>query len=149
MATVSTVPSVIDGLLARLTAAGLKPFEQWPGPDAAREMVVLGEVTWLDYAIASIKSGRKHRQEDYTIDFELFVFGTSGSTPAAPKTARDRAFTLLALIESALADDVTAGTNHTVVQWVEARLRSAQPRVFEKGWAFRVEGQFVAHARLT
>lgn len=148
MATTSTVPTVIDGLLAGFRAAGLDAFEQWPGLDASREMLVLRTVTWDDYAIATIKSGRKHRQEDWRVGFELYVVGQPGTTPANPKPARDRAFVLLGKAEDLLAVDVTAGTSFATVQWVEVRLIAAEPRVFEKGWAYRITGSFVAHARL-
>lgn len=149
MATTSTVPAVIDGLLAGMKAKNLAAFEQWPGPTAAPEMVVLGTVTWDDYAIATIKAGRKHRQENWSVGFELYAMGVEGSTPAAPKAARDRAFELLESVEDLLADDVRAGTTGVTVQWVATRLDEAEPRVFEKGWGYRIKGAFVAHSRLT
>lgn len=148
MGTTSSVPAVIDGLLAGMRTAGLAAFEQWPGPEAAKEMIVLGQVTWEDYVIATIKAGRKHRQEDWAVAFELYVAGADGTTPADPSTARNRAFTLLGEVEDLLAEDVTAGTDFTTVQWVEVRLTDAEPRVFEKGWAYRVTGSFRARARL-
>lgn len=151
MSTTSTAPEVLDGLLQALNngqLSGVKVYETWPGPEAAAEMIVLGDVEWDDYAIATIKAGRKHRQEDYNIGFEVFVAGEAGTTPASPKTARDRAFAVLADLEDALADDVTAGTAFTTVQYVEIRPTEAAPFVFEKGWAYRVAGQFEVHARL-
>lgn len=147
--TTSCVPLVVAGLLAGLEGKGLAAFESWPGPGAEAEMLVLGTVTWEDYAIATIKSGRKHRQEDWSIAFELYVSGGEGTTPSSPTVAKDRAFELLAECEDLLADDVTAGTDHTIVQWVEIRLSTAEPRVFEKGWAYRITGSFRARARLT
>src|SRR5688572_24731419 len=97
MATTSTVPTVTTAVLAALNAAlpaGVDAFETWPGPEAAPEMVVLGEVAWDDYELAAIKAGRQRRQETYAIGYEVFVFGKAGTTPASPATARDRAFVL-------------------------------------------------------
>lgn len=147
MSTTSTVSATIDALLAAFQAAGALPaFESWPGPgDAKPEMLVLGEVTWDDYAIATIKAGRKQRQENWSIGFELFVMGAPGTTPADPAPARVRAFALLAPIENVLADDPETTPD---VQWVEIRPTEAGPRVFEKGWAYRIAGRFVARARL-
>jgi hypothetical protein len=147
MASTSTAPTVIDALVSLVNAAGVKTFEQWPGPDAAPEMLCLGKVTWDDYELSGVKAGRQHRQENYSIGFELFVFGRAGTTPASPKAARDRAFSLLGEIEDVLADDAKAGLG-TAVQWVQVRVTDAEPRVFEKGWAYRVAGSFAAHARL-
>lgn len=144
----STVPKIIDGLIDGISQHGVTAFEAWPGPDAAPEMLVLGEVTWETYEIPVIKAGRKPRQERYDVNFELFVMGRPGSSPARPRAARERAFLLLSQVENFLADDVTATTDHTVVNWVQVRLTSAQPRVFENGWAYRVAGVFTADARL-
>lgn len=149
MATTSTVPTVIDALLARLATAGVTAFESWPGPEAAREMLVLGEVDWDDYRVASIKPGRQQRQEDYAVAFELFVMGRAGTTPSVPKAARDRAFVILGLVEDVLATNWTLSTAAATVQRVELRVVNGGPRVFEKGWAWRIAGRFDVYARLT
>lgn len=150
MATTSTVPTVTDALLTALNAAlpsGVDAFEAWPGPGAAAEMIVLGAVTWDAYEIASLKTGRQRRQEDYAIGYEVFVMGQAGTTPADPSNARDRAFVLNTEIEDALADTPKLGLG-TAVNWVQARLVEAGPRVFEKGWAYRIAGQIEVQARL-
>lgn len=149
MSVTTTVPIVIPALLARCEALGLTAFEAWPGPDGAEpEMLILGEITWDEYAIATIKSGRKHRQENWDVAFELFVMGGDGTTPANCGPARERCFELLKIVENMLADDVTADTAFTVVQWVEIRPTAAGPRKFERGWAYRIAGLFTAQARL-
>lgn len=149
MATTSIVPSVLDASLVALNAdlpAGVTAFESWPGPEAAAEMVVLGDIEWADYDVASIKTGRQYRDEDWSVGFEVFVFGTSGSTPADPSTARDRAFVLAASVEDVFADNPKVGI--TSGGWARSRLTEAGPRVFEKGWAYRVAGRIHVHARL-
>lgn len=151
MASTSTAPSVIDALMTALNAAlpsGVRAFESWPGPEAASEMIVLGDVTWDGYEIASIKTGRQRRQEDYGIGYEVFVMGQGGTTPSDPSNARDRAFVLNTEIEDALADTPKLGLG-TAVQWVQAAITEAGPRAFEKGWAYRVAGRINVSARLT
>ena len=154
MATTSTVPTVIDAALSAINAdlpSGVEAFEAWPGPEAAAEMVVLGEVTWEDYEVASIKAGRQRRQEDWTVAFEVFVFGTAyaakGSTPANPAPARNRAFVLATSLEDVLADNPKLGVGSG--GWAATALTAAGPRVFEKGWAYRVAGRIHVQARLT
>lgn len=152
MATTSTVPAVVASLLTALNAnlpAGTKAYESWPGPEAAKEMVIFGKVRWDDYAIATIKAGRKQRQENWALGFEVFVSGGAGTSPANPTAAKDRAFVLLTELEDFLAEDVTGGTDFATVQWIDIRPLEAEPRVFEKGWAYRISGEFLVHARLT
>lgn len=150
MSTTSTVPAVTDALLTTLNTAlpnGVDAYEVWPGPEASAEMIVLGAVTWDTYEIASIKTGRQRRQEDYAISYEVFVMGQAGSTPSNPKTARDRAFLLNTEIEDMCADTPKLGL--TSVLWVQAQITEAGPHAFEKGWAYRVAGRFNVSARLT
>ena len=156
MSTTSTVPAAITSLLTlfnnALTTASLadvRAFESWPGTDAAREMVVFGEVEWDEYEIASIKAGRQRRDEDWAIGFEVYVIGKAETTPKEPVTARDRAFAILAALESALADTPRGGLSAPTVDWVQVRPTVAGPRVFEQGWAYRVAGRIHVHARLT
>lgn len=154
MATTSTVPAVIDGLLEQAESAS---FEAWPGIEGAAtagRFLKLGEVTWTDGTeatrIATVKAGRKQRNEFYEIAFELFIMGAAGTSPSKPKAARDEAFAALAEYEDALAEDVTAGAEgrFSTVQWVEIHPTTAEPRVFERGWAYRIAGAFMVHARL-
>ena len=150
MATTSTFPTVVDAVLDAVNAdlpGTVTAFESWPGPDAAAEMVVLGEITWEAYEIDSLKTGRQRRAEDYTIGFETFVFGTTGTTPANPKAARDRAAVLVTSLENVLANAPALGVG--AGGWIQTRLTGAGPRVFEKGWAYRVAGNIHAHALLT
>lgn len=149
MSTTSTVPVVTDALLS---IDPTKSFEAWPGPEAAPEMLVLGEVTWAEGSeatrIATVKVGRKQRSEFYLIAFELYIMGAANTSPASPKDARDRAFTFLREYEDALAEDVTGNTDFATVQWIEVHATEAGPRVFERGWAYRIAGAFAVHARL-
>lgn len=150
MATNSTAPAVIDAALAAVNAdlpGTVTAFESWPGPDAAPEMVVFGEIGWEEYEVASIKAGRQHRQETFTIGFEVFVFGTAGTTPAITKPVRDRAFLLATSLEDCLAEAPELGVGPG--GWSETRLTAAGPRVFEKAWAYRVAGNIHVNARLT
>lgn len=150
MATTSTVPVTLDAVLAAVTAdlpAGVKAFESWPGTEAAAEMVVLGEITWEEYDFAAVKAGRQRRQEEWSVEFEVFAFGTAGSSPANPKTARDRAFVLAASLENVLANNSKLGVGNG--GWARTALTSARPYVFDKGWAYLVAGRIHVSARLT
>lgn len=150
MATTSTVPTVIDAVLAAVNAdlpAGVDAFEAWPGPEAAAEMVVLGEITWETYDLTAVKAGRQRRQEDWSVEFEVFVFGLAGTTPSDPKIARDRAFLLATSLENVLAANPKIGVG--AGGWAHTALTTAGPRVFEKTWAYRVAGRIHVSARLT
>lgn len=153
--TASTVGIVQDALVSRIDArvadlGDIKVAGVWPGPQAKKEMLFLGETRWEDYDIASIKGGRKQRDERYEIDFELWVLAESGS-PSDPSTTRDRAFDILEKAEDDLALDPNIGLGNAV-QWVTIRPKSAEPRVLKgdgaKGWFYLIKGAFIAHARL-
>lgn len=156
MSTTTTVPTVIDGFLDAINAelTGVTAYETWPGPEASPEMVVIESdsgdpITWVEYQIPVIMAGRRQRQEQYEIGWAVYVFGTKGTSPSNPKKVRDRAFEIVETLEDVLAEDVTAGTSHAVVQDAQLRLDSAGPRVFEKAWAYRITGALVVRARLT
>lgn len=150
MSTTSTVPAVVDGFLAAVAAElDVDTYESWPGPEASREMFILSDVEWEDYTIPTIMAGRRQRQEDWSIGFEVWVVGGAGSTPSNVKPARDRAFEILSGVEDVLAEDVTGGTDHATVQHVQLRPTEAGPRVNEGGWAYRVAGRVEVRARLT
>ena len=158
MSTTSTYPAVADALLSGVNGAmtgalaGVKAYEAWPGPDAVPEMIVLGKVSWSDGSdgtrIATIKSGRKQRDEEWSVQFELIVAVEGTAVPTDPSPARDRAFAILAAVEDLLALDVTAGTSFAVVQWVEVKPDEAECRIFEKGWGYLIGGRFSCRARL-
>lgn len=157
MSTSTTVPAVIDGFLTAVNNEldGVTAYESWPGLEAAREMVVIeGEgsndpILWQQYEIPTITAGRRQRQEQYEIRWAIYVVGTTGTSPSNPKPARTRAFTIAKTLEDVLAEDVTAGTSHTVVQDAQLSLTSAGPRVYETGWAYRITGVLAVRARLT
>lgn len=148
MGTTSSVPAVLDAFLdlVNLSLDGVTAYEQWPGPSAAPEMVVLGEIEWDNEEIATIKAGRKQRQEDWAVEFEVFVFHTPGTVPDDPKPARDRAYAIFAEIEDVCANDPKLGVG---IQYAGLRPTSAGPRKFEKGWAYRIACRLYVFARLT
>jgi hypothetical protein len=154
--TTSSYPVVIDAILAGVNGAmvgdlaGVQAWESWPYDEATGEMIQLGEVTWQGDGtrIATIKSGRKHRDEHWSVEFDLVVAGFEGSTPTDPSPARNRAFAIFAAVEDLLADDVVLGLGPTVCEWIEVQQTKAMPRVFEKGYGFLISGLFVCHARL-
>lgn len=154
MSSTSIVPQAIDSLLDIVNEAmtgelgDVTAFEVWPGTDAEPKMLVLGEVTWDEYAIKTIKAGRQHRDEDFAVEFEVFVFDED-CTPQNPKPARDKGFAILAAVEDALADDPHAALAADVVRWVEIRPRTSGLRLFEGAYAHRIAGAFIGHARLT
>lgn len=149
MSTTSTVPAVIDTLLAvgADPASPVRVFESWPGPEGQRVMVFFGEVEWDDYVIPTIKAARKQRQENYTIEWTLWVIGEPGTSPANPKPARDVAFETLAYLENALADDPRIGLGNDV-QHIQIKPGLGKPIKFEGGWAWEITGKFAVAARL-
>lgn len=154
MSTTSTVPAVIDALLDTINTdlAGVTAYETWPGPEASDEMVVLGAIRWTDYKIATVKTARKQRDEEYEIDWFIYAAGETGTTPDDPKPQRDRAFEIMESLENVLADDPAAGLGHASIISIEVVPGDddTQPYVYPetKGWAYRIAGKFRIRARL-
>lgn len=151
MATTSSVPTIIDALLEAFATnlpGGVPVFEAWPGAEAKREMVHFGPVTWDDYTIATIKAGRQQRQENYDIEFFVYAAPVAGSSPSNPKATRDRAYTLLAALEDALADDPKPSADNVSIQHVQIRPRDTGVREFEKSWFYGISGSIAVAARL-
>lgn len=149
MSTTSVVPAVLDGLLAAIEASAFPfpAYEAWPGPDAAPKMFFFGEFEWDEYRIPTLKDGRRQRQEDFDISWELWI-ATGESSPTNIKTQRDEAFEALGEIEGVLAEDPTGGTDFASVQHVQLRLERGGAFKFERGWFYRLAGTVHVEARL-
>lgn len=149
--TTSVVPFITDALLALLRekADGVPVFESWPGDtESQAERIVFGSTEWEIYEVPTIKVGRKQRQEEFGVAFEVWMLNPVGTSPGDPKAARDRCFEIFATIENALANDITGGSDFAHVQQVQVRPTSSGPRKFERGWGYRVAGEIAVKARL-
>lgn len=110
MATTSTVPAVKTALVSLLTSAINDStvqvmYGKTPDHLAKRQAVVVTGPTSYASEIANLKSGRKQRDETYTITV-LFLVGR----PRGQSTVADaRAWTLFAELEDILADDPQLG----------------------------------------
>lgn len=162
MATTSTIPTVKAGLVSLFTTAlatasrdaGQVPVTYaWPGSDALPECVFLGPHPRaadirvdLSSQIPTIKAGRKHRQEVYTVRVTVWCW-RNDLTAAGAQTAESQAFTLAGLLEDELADDVTAGISG--VQTIKVDELSSTLFPFEAGWACELSLDLEVQARLT
>jgi len=106
MATSSTVPTARAALVAALTGAFPTAQVAYSHPGDAREpeSVYLGGAR-LTSEIATIRAGRKKRQEHYTIDV---WFDVTGDGPDA-QAAVERAWEMAGELEDILADDPSLG----------------------------------------
>lgn len=163
MATVSTVPTVKAGLVSRFSTAlvtaslsgGQVPVTYaWPGPSAAPECVFLGPHPEtadirvdLSHTIPTIKSGRKQRQESYTIPVTVWCWRPD-LTSSGAATAEAQAFALAGHLEDELADDVQAGLGSVVQKITVDEIRSTL-FPFQKGWGCELTLDLLVEARLT
>lgn len=106
MATTSTVPTARAALVAALTTAVTPTQVAWshPGDSREPESVYLGEARGSS-EYATIRAGRKKRQERYGIDVIIDV-ATDGPDG---QDASERAYELLGELEDLLADDPSLG----------------------------------------
>lgn len=162
MAGTSTVPTVkaqlVDVVTAALTGAGeveVPVTYAWPGKSTLPECVFLGPHPEtadirLDRSsqIATIKAGRKHRQENYTVRLTIWSFRPE-LEPADAQECEERAFELLAPIEDALAGDARIGLPPATVQKAEIADTASTLFPFKSGWACELAIDIAVDARLT
>lgn len=107
MATSSTVPGV-KAALVTLVSAGLSGVSVTYGRPMSstlpREAVYVGEARG-QHRVPVMTSGRKVREEAFTVDVVAAVLAPRGTV----QTAEERCFALLAEVEDALADDPSLG----------------------------------------
>jgi len=164
MATTSTIPTVKAQMVTKFTTAlatastaggQVQVSYAWPGPKTESESVFLGPHPEtadirLDRTsqIATIKAGRKHMDEDYTVRVTVWSFRPDLSVEAA-NTCEARAFALLAHIEDEFADDPRLGLGVGVVKKAEIASTASTLLPFQKGWACELAVDIEVEARLT
>lgn len=156
MSTTSTVPTVKATLVTLIDAALAVPVTwAWPGPDAEHECVFLGPHPAtadirldLSSQIATVKAGRKQRQEEYVVRVTVWSFRPELTTADA-QTCETRAFELAAEVEDVLADNPRLGLAAGVIQYAEVDAVSSTLFPFNSGWATELAIDVRVRARLT
>lgn len=158
----STLPAVKAQLVTLLSSAlassgvsgGAVPVQYAWTPDAEDEMVFLGRrdedgPTWVSrmtHDIATIKAGRKHRDENYTVELTVWTYRPD----VAPSEANEvdaRAFELVEEVENVLADDPRLGLDS--IQWAKVAEINAVGRAISGGWVVEAVISIEVRARLT
>lgn len=162
MSSSSTLPQVKAQLVTLLTAAlatsgasgGQIPVQYAWTPDAEDEMVFLGRrdedgPTWtsrLTHDIATIKAGRKHRDETYTVEVTVWTY-RHDVAPSDANEVDERAFELVEEVENVLANDPRLGLD--AIQWAKVAEINAVGRAFSGGWVVEAVIAIEVRARLT
>lgn len=156
MATTSSLPSVKAALLALLTTefsgTDVSVSYAWTGANLP-QAVYLGRredvPTWtsvIDSDIATIKAGRKWRDENYTIELTAETW-RSDVRPEDAAEVDAQAFTFIAEVEDVLANDPKLGL--TSIQWAKVRTIEVTGRVDGSGWVVVALITLEVRARLT
>ena len=150
MATTTTVPAFLAALETALAAAlpEVQVSGAWPGPEiTANESVFISdEVSDWDVEIPTMKAGRKHRQETYTVTVEAWVAMPGELRAASATTARARAIALIDEIDEFLAETPTLVDS---ILWARLSGRGATLVPFGQGWACQATAAISVSARLT
>lgn len=143
----STMPAfltaLVNGLKTKLP--GVQVSHAWPGPSTERETVFVGdEIRDASSEIRSIKSGRQHYDEVYSVPVEGWVFMPDG-TPASAEAARTRACEFTDAVYDLLAD--TPRLVSTIQHAIVVRRDPAVLVPFEKGWGCQSVAEIQVTAR--
>ena len=148
MATSTTVGTVKSQLVTSLSAhASLSSVDvsyTWR-PWGDSDQVFLGDVEG-DVEIPTLKSGRKNRHEEYTVDVIMRAVDNDG-TPQGGASVETRALTFLAALDDVLADDVQID-GVTAIQWARVGGFSSRMVPQDKGWGCQISVQVEVEARL-
>jgi hypothetical protein len=129
MATTSTVPSVKTALVTLIGSAlsGIQVTYGRPADDKLnRECVYVAEAIGT-HRVPVFKAGRKPREERYSVEVVVAVIKGRGDVT----DSESRAFTLLAAVEDAVANDPTLGAvdglvHATAGSWETAAEQTAE-----------------------
>lgn len=162
MSSSSTLPQVKAQLVTLLTTAlatsgvggGQVPVAYAWSPDAEDEMVFLGRrdedgPTWtsrMTHDIATIKAGRKHRDENYTVELTVWTYRPDVA-PADANEVDARAFELVEEVENVLADDPRLGLDS--ILWAKVAEIVPTGRAHAGGWVVEAVVVIEVRARLT
>lgn len=129
MSQTSTLPAVKAQMVTKITTAlatartdggPLQVSYAYPGSKTEPETVFLGRhpddprnETLSQQSLVGINPGRRQRDEEYDVPVTVWTFRPD-LTPADAATAEARAFTIAALIEQILANDLTAGLSQVI-----------------------------------
>lgn len=162
MATTSTIPAFYDRFVTVATSAlatssrsggQVQVAYAWPGASTRDESVFLGRHPEtadirLDATsdIPTLKAGRKQRQENYDVEFTVWVFRPD-LHPDDAKICHVRAFEILDDLEDELADDPQLGLPSIQLAKMTDLVQILWP--FETGWSCELVATLEVRARLT
>lgn len=148
MATTSTVPTVRAQLVALLSArpalADVQIGYTHPGDALEHESMFLGD-SRATVELATIRAGRRTRQESYVLDVWIEV--NSDGPTAQPAT--ERAYTLLGELEGQLADDASLGLSQPFWAHLAEVDNSNYFDDTKRGFVSRIRAGIQCEARLT
>lgn len=119
----------------------------WPGQEATRRMVFFTDIDWNDTEDAYKKAGRRYRNEDYSANFEIWVFPEGGEADAASAYAEAEAIYDAceeAIIEASSPVRAVDGVTHIVCQ--PTRLQAV---TVDENWAIVINARLAVTAQLT
>lgn len=123
---------LLDAIKAKIP--GVQVEYQWPGPNTRPEAIFLGNISGAS-SVPSMKSGRRSRDETYSVEVYVWVFRPDG-TPLNGYDVEARAFELKAALDDVLADDPTFGGT---VQWAGADTTfDTEWQAVDKGWGVQL-----------
>ena len=140
MATVSTVPAVMEALYQAFAASseltGVQVSESWPGGDGLRDKALfLGNVRSTDIHIPVSRAVRVVREELYSVD----VHAQAAFAGTNAKAARESCFAMYAAVEDVIANNPTLGVNGLI---------KAVPHAYELQTGLTDSGGWIAFLRI-
>lgn len=162
-ATVDVVKAALYELLKSALEPGVHVTYAYPGTEGLRQAVFLGphpgvlgpdgafqQTSRYTSELASIKAGRKWRNEDYDLTISIWTFRPElGNTSEAAIEIDTEAWTIYRTIEDLFADDPNIGLGTDLKFSHLSSVAKRDPMPIPGGWALLLDPTVNVQARLT
>lgn len=145
--TVSPVQAAFVTAASSEVPSGVTVWRMWPGPRATVRMVFFTDVSWVDTEDALIKTGRRHRDEEYQANFEIWQLVTA--EPDGGGDVVDDVFAIYDACEEAVVKDNSTVRAVDGVLNVVCQPVRLEPLEFETGWGVVLTAGLNVTARLS
>lgn len=117
-----------------------------PGEGQSNSLVWFGNVS-AESNLATIKTGRRTRNEELLVDCWIEVSGDPGDSEGAETESVE----IMAAVEDALANDpgLRGATGVDLVDWSRIASWEMRSGAESQGWAVEIEMKIYVHSRLT
>lgn len=147
VSTVSAVQAAFVTAAATEVPSGVTVWRTWPGQRATQRMVFFTDVDWASTEDATMKAGRRYRDESYDANFEIWHLVSGDSEGGA--TAIDDVLAIYNACEEVVVKSGSTVRSVAGVINVTCEPVRLEPIEVDTGWGVVMTARLSVTARLT